>query len=44
MIAVDSNAPDFTLNDHFGRQIRLSQFRGKHHVLLVFYPLDFTPT
>lgn len=44
MISVGSEAPDFTLNDHFGRSVKLSDFRGKHHVMLVFYPLDFTPT
>ncbi len=44
MIAVGTKAPDFSLSDHLGRTIKLSQFRGKKHVLLLFYPLDFTPT
>ena len=44
MIEVGSNAPDFKLADHLGREISLSQFRGKKHVCLLFYPLDFTPT
>ncbi len=44
MIEVGSTAPGFTLNDHLGRAITLDQFRGKRHVALVFYPLDFTPT
>lgn len=44
MIDVGQNAPDFSLKDQFGRTINLEQFRGKHHVLLVFYPLDWTPT
>ena len=44
MIDVGSKAPDFELKDHFGRTIALKQFAGKQHVLLLFYPLDFTPT
>lgn len=44
MIAVGSQAPDFKLNDHFGRSISLSSFKNRHHVMMVFYPLDFTPT
>ena len=44
MIAVESEAPDFALKDHLGREVRLSDFRGRRHVLLLFYPLDWTPT
>lgn len=44
MIEIGSDAPDFSLVDQFGRKITLSQFRGQKHVLLLFYPLDFTPT
>lgn len=44
MIKVGDKAPDFELLDHFGRKIKLSQLRGKQHALLLFYPLDFTPT
>jgi peroxiredoxin Q/BCP len=44
MISVGQKAPDFTLNDHFGRELRLSDFEGRQHVLLLFYPLDWTPT
>jgi peroxiredoxin len=32
----DTIAPDFTLSDHQGREVRLSGYRGKKHVLLVF--------
>lgn len=44
MISVGSKAPDFSLSDHLGRKVSLGQFRGKQHVMLLFYPLDFTPT
>lgn len=44
MIEVGSDAPEFKLNDQFGREISSAQFRGKKHMLLAFYPLDFTPT
>ena len=44
MIAPGTKAPGFSLKDHLGREISLDKFRGKHHVLLLFYPLDFTPT
>jgi peroxiredoxin Q/BCP len=35
-------APDFALSDADGRTVRLSDFRGRH-VVLVFYPGDDTP-
>ena len=44
MIAVGEKAPGFKLADHLGREISLDQFAGKRHVMLLFYPLDFTPT
>ncbi len=44
MIEVGKKAPGFELADHFGRKVRLDQFAGKQHVMLLFYPLDFTPT
>jgi len=44
MIQLGSEAPDFTLGDHLGRSIQLSDYRGMQHVMLLFYPLDFTPT
>ena len=42
MIEVGAKAPDFTLPDHAGQEISLSDFAGKR-VLLAFYPLDFSP-
>ena len=35
-------APDFTLPDQDGKQVSLADFRGQT-VVLVFYPLDFSP-
>jgi peroxiredoxin (alkyl hydroperoxide reductase subunit C) len=37
-------APDFTLSDQNGRPVSLSDFRGVRDVVLVFFPLAFTPT
>lgn len=42
MISVGEPAPDFTLPDQGGQEVSLSDFKG-HRVLLVFYPLDFSP-
>ncbi len=39
MISVGAVAPDFELP-----RPRLSDFREKEHVVLAFYPLDFSPT
>jgi peroxiredoxin len=44
MIAVGTKAPGFELPDHLGRKVKLERFTGKSHVMLLFYPLDFTPT
>lgn len=37
-------APDFTLDSTSGEPVTLSSFRGKHNVLLAFFPLAFTST
>ncbi|MCC6755194.1 MAG: redoxin domain-containing protein [Solirubrobacterales bacterium] len=42
MIEVGVKAPDFTLPDHGGQEVSLSDFAGRR-VLLAFYPLDFSP-
>jgi len=44
MISIGSSAPGFALPDHLGRKIASADFVGKQHLLLLFYPLDFTPT
>jgi cytochrome oxidase Cu insertion factor (SCO1/SenC/PrrC family) len=35
-------APDFTLKDQDGKDLKLASFRGKKGVLIAFYPKDFT--
>jgi peroxiredoxin len=42
MIAAGEPAPDFKLNDQDGEEVSLSDYKGRK-VLLVFYPLDFSP-
>ena len=42
MIAAGEPAPEFTLRDQTGKKVSLSDFRGRK-VLLVFYPMDFSP-
>ncbi|HEX6497871.1 MAG TPA: peroxiredoxin [Micromonosporaceae bacterium] len=41
-IEVGAQAPDFVLKDQNNQEVRLSDFRGRKTVLLVFYPLAFT--
>lgn len=41
-LKVGGAAPDFALPDANGETVRLSDFRGRN-VLLVFYPLDWSP-
>ncbi|GGI90896.1 peroxiredoxin [Deinococcus wulumuqiensis] len=43
MNLVGQPAPDFTLPSSTGQDITLSSYRGQQHVVLVFYPLDFSP-
>ena len=40
---VGSAAPDFTLKDQNQQEVSLSSFRGKKRVVIVFYPLDWSP-
>jgi thioredoxin-dependent peroxiredoxin len=41
-LAVGAVAPDFSLLDEVGKQVRLSDFQGAKNVVLVFYPGDDT--
>ena len=43
-IAVGQTAPDFTLQNQEKKDVKLSDFAGKKNVVLVFYPLDWSPT
>jgi peroxiredoxin len=42
-IAVGQAAPDFVLKDQSQKEVKLSDFAGKKKVVLVFYPLDWSP-
>ncbi len=42
MLKVGEMAPDFAVNDHKGRAVKLSDHRGRH-VVLWFYPKADTP-
>jgi mycoredoxin-dependent peroxiredoxin len=41
-VEVGDQAPDFELPDQHGTPVRLSSFRGRRGVVLVFYPLAFS--
>jgi peroxiredoxin len=43
-LSVGQSAPDFTLKDQNQKEVKLSDFAGKKRVVLVFYPLDWSPT
>jgi peroxiredoxin len=42
-LKVGSAAPEFDLMNQDKKQIKLSDFRGKKKVVLLFYPMDFSP-
>jgi peroxiredoxin len=41
--AIGDQAPDFRLKGPDGQFVTLSEFRGHNHVVLVFFPLAFSP-
>lgn len=41
---VGQQAPDFSLLGPAGQPVTLSEYRGKKNVLLVFFPMAFSPT
>jgi thioredoxin-dependent peroxiredoxin len=43
MLNVGDPAPEFDLPDAEMEMVSLASFRGKHHVILYFYPKDDTP-
>ncbi len=42
-IAVGQVAPDFTLQNQDKQEVKLSDFTGKKNVVIMFYPLDWSP-
>ena len=42
-IAVGQPAPEFALKDQNQQEVKLSDFKGKKNVVIVFYPLDWSP-
>jgi peroxiredoxin len=40
---IGAPAPEFTLKDQDQKEVKLSDFRGRKNVVLVFYPLDWSP-
>ena len=44
MPTVGERAPDFKLKSTLDKEISLRDYRGDKNVVLVFYPLDFSPT
>ena len=41
-IQVGDKAPDFELKDNHGATVRLSDYRGRKNVVVLFYPFAFT--
>jgi peroxiredoxin Q/BCP len=41
-VKVGDKAPDFTLPDQNGHEVKLSDYLGKKNVVLAFYVLAFT--
>ncbi len=42
-LSVGAAAPDFALKDQNQKDVKLSDYRGKKNVVIVFYPLDWSP-
>jgi peroxiredoxin len=42
-LSAGDRAPDFTLKSVGLKEVSLRDFRGKKNVVLLFYPLDWTP-
>lgn len=41
-VEIGSKAPDFELSNQHGQKVKLSDFRGKKNVVVVFFPFAFT--
>lgn len=44
LIEPGAQAPTFSLDSHLDRKVDTAELAGGKNLLLVFYPLDFTPT
>jgi peroxiredoxin len=42
-ISVGQTAPEFSLKDQSMQEVKLADYRGKKNVVMVFYPLDWSP-
>jgi peroxiredoxin len=42
-ISVGQAAPEFTLKDQSMADVKLADYRGKKNVVIMFYPLDWSP-
>ena len=42
-MTVGEPAPEFSLKDQSQKDVKLSDFRGRKRVVLMFYPLDWSP-
>jgi mycoredoxin-dependent peroxiredoxin len=43
-LSVGAAVPDFALKDQTMKEVKLSDYAGKKNVVIVFYPLDWSPT
>ena len=43
-VAVGDKAPEISLKSTLDKEISLSDYQGEKNVVVVFYPLDFSPT
>ena len=43
MLEIGQMAPEFALKGPGGQVVSLADYRGRNHVVLVFYPLAFSP-
>ena len=42
-IDVGMEAPNFRLKSHLDDEVEMAEYRGKHNVLLAFFPMAWTP-
>jgi peroxiredoxin len=43
-LPVGAAVPDFALKDQSMKEVKLSDYAGKKNVVIIFYPLDWSPT